>query len=93
LIKQYIALLATEGLYLTFEPQAIERVAEIAWEVNEKVENIGARRLHTVLERLLEKLSFEAGDRKGEQFTITKEYVNEVLSDLVKNEDLRRFIL
>lgn len=93
LIKQYIALLATEGFHIQFEANAIERIAEIAWEVNESLENIGARRLHTVIERLLENLSFDAGQRAGETFVITKTYVNDTLSDLVKDEDLSRFIL
>lgn len=93
LTEQYQALLSTEGLDLEFTDGAIERIAELAWEVNEGTENIGARRLHTVMERLLEQLSFTAGDGAIQQITIDAEYVNEHLSDLAANTDLSRFIL
>ncbi|WP_395946317.1 ATP-dependent protease ATPase subunit HslU [Caedibacter taeniospiralis] len=93
LIKQYIALLATEALNVTFDNDAVRRVAEIAYRVNEEVENIGARRLHTVLERLLEEVSFDASDRTEKSFNITADYVNEKLGDLVKDRDLSQYIL
>lgn len=92
LTEQYKALLQTEGVILNFESSAIQRLAEFAWEVNEKTENIGARRLHTVLERLLETLSFEATDIQGE-IKIDADYVNKQLADLVQDQDLSRFIL
>jgi len=93
LTEQYIALLGTEGVDLTFEQDGIERIAEVAWEVNERTENIGARRLHTVLERLLETVSFTASDQNGEKVIIDSAYVNKHLSALVKDEDLSRYIL
>jgi len=93
LTEQYQALLATEGLQLMFTPDGIARIAEIAWQVNERTENIGARRLHTVLERLLESLSFEASDRAGEAVTVDAAYVDQQLADLVADEDLSRYIL
>jgi ATP-dependent HslUV protease ATP-binding subunit HslU len=93
LIKQYTALLGTEGLSLAFQTEAIERIAEIAWGINERAENIGARRLHTVMERLLEKLSFDATDKSGESMNIDKEYVNKQLEELALDEDLSQFIL
>ncbi|MCH8499683.1 MAG: HslU--HslV peptidase ATPase subunit [Marinobacter sp.] len=93
LIQQYQALMATEGLTLTFAESAIARIAEIAWQVNESTENIGARRLHTVLERLLESLSFDAGDKVTNSFEVTAAYVDEKLGDLSQNEDLSRYIL
>ena len=93
LTKQYIALLETEGLTITFLTEAIRRLAEIAWQVNERMENIGARRLHTVMERLLEDLSFHATDKSGEQATIDLAYVNQQLEELVQNQDLSQFIL
>jgi ATP-dependent HslUV protease ATP-binding subunit HslU len=92
-IKQYSALLATEGLTLEFRPEAIRRLAELAFQVNEKTENIGARRLSTVLERLLEDISFDAGKRGAAQVTIDAAYVDARLADLAKNEDLARFVL
>jgi ATP-dependent HslUV protease ATP-binding subunit HslU len=92
-IKQYSALLATEGLTLEFRPEAIRRLAELAFQVNEKTENIGARRLSTVLERLLEDISFDAGKRGAGQVTIDAAYVDARLADLAKNEDLARFVL
>lgn len=93
LTQQYIALLATEGVTVTFEESGIKRIAEAAWHVNERTENIGARRLHTVLERLMEEISFEASDKSGESFVIDDTYVNDHLQALVDNEDLSRFIL
>ena len=85
--------MATEGVKLTFNEDAIARIAEIAWKVNETTENIGARRLHTVLERLLESLSFDAGDHVTEVFEVTVDYVNEKLGELSEDEDLSRYIL
>ncbi|MBK1874720.1 HslU--HslV peptidase ATPase subunit [Marinobacter sp. 1-3A] len=93
LVQQYEALMNTEGVKLTFSEDAIARIAEIAWKVNETTENIGARRLHTVLERLLESLSFDAGDGVTEAFEVTADYVNEKLGDLSEDEDLSRYIL
>jgi ATP-dependent HslUV protease ATP-binding subunit HslU len=82
----------TEGISLSFTDDAILRIAEIAWEVNERTENIGARRLHTVMERLCEEISF-ACDENDREIVIDVAYVDERLSELVKNEDLSRFIL
>ncbi|WP_144823779.1 HslU--HslV peptidase ATPase subunit [Marinobacter piscensis] len=93
LIQQYEALLATEGVKLSFNQEAIARIAEIAWKVNESTENIGARRLHTVLERLLESLTFDAGDGVTEAFEVTADYVDEKLGELAEDEDLSRYIL
>jgi ATP-dependent HslUV protease ATP-binding subunit HslU len=93
LSEQYIALMHTEGLGLGFTDEGIQRIAEVAFEVNERTENIGARRLHTLMERLLESLSFEAPDRGGEQITVDAAYVDEQLADLAQNEDLSRYIL
>ncbi|MBK1888162.1 MULTISPECIES: HslU--HslV peptidase ATPase subunit [Marinobacter] len=93
LVQQYEALMNTEGVKLTFSEDAIARIAEIAWKVNETTENIGARRLHTVLERLLESLSFDAGDGVTEAFEVTADYVNEKLGELSEDEDLSRYIL
>ena len=93
LTEQYTALMETEGLELSFDDSGIRRIAELAWEVNERTENIGARRLHTIMERLLEKISFEASDRSGDHLTIDAAYVNEHLSGLAMNEDLSRYIL
>ena len=97
LTEQYRALLKTEGLDIEFAEEAITRLAEIAWQVNEKTENIGARRLHTVLERLLEELSFSAGDlaskQAGEALVIDAVYVDKHLGELAVNEDLSRYIL
>lgn len=89
---QYKALLATEGVELVFEKEAIEQIALFAWEVNERTENIGARRLHTVLERLIEEISFTAGS-KPEKITIDRAYVKQQLSTLVQNNDLSQYIL
>lgn len=93
LTEQYAALMATEGLILTYAGTGIRRIAEVAWQVNERTENIGARRLYTVMERLLETVSFEATDRSGEAVVIDMEYVNKHLGKLVGNEDLARYIL
>ncbi|MDE0994056.1 MAG: ATP-dependent protease ATPase subunit HslU [Rhodospirillales bacterium] len=93
LIKQYIALLGVEDVSLTFTDDAIEQIADLAAEINQGVENIGARRLHTVLEKLLEEISFEASERSGESIIIDAEMVALKLSDLVRNSDLRKFIL
>jgi ATP-dependent HslUV protease ATP-binding subunit HslU len=92
-VKQYEALLATEGLMLEFRPEAIRRLAEIAFQVNESTENIGARRLYTVLEKLLEEISFDAGKRGPASVTIDARYVDARLAELSKNEDLARFVL
>ncbi len=93
LIKQYVALLATEGVTVEFTDDAIDEIARIAEEVNSQMENIGARRLHTVMERLLEELSFEAPDLAGQEVTIDAAYVRDKLGDIVKNEDLSKYIL
>lgn len=93
LTEQYVALMGTEGVELTFTKDGIQRLAEIAYQVNERTENIGARRLHTIMERLLETISFEAPDRSGDTVTIDKKYVNKQLAHLVKDEDLSRYIL
>lgn len=93
LIDQYIALMGTEGLKLSFSEDALEKIAHIAWKVNEKTENIGARRLHTVLERLLEQVSFDAGDTQQALFEVTAEYVIEQLDELSEDEDLSQYIL
>ncbi|MFM8453863.1 MAG: ATP-dependent protease ATPase subunit HslU [Gammaproteobacteria bacterium] len=93
LSEQYSALLKTEGVDLVFEKTGIEKIAEIAWHVNEKTENIGARRLHTVMERLLEEISFNASELKDKQVSIDAAYVDKQLGNLVKDDDLSRFIL
>ena len=93
LTEQYIALMGTEGVSLEFDKGGIERIAEVAWEVNERTENIGARRLHTVIERLLETVSYSASDQSGEAVKVTRDYVDEHLASLVKDEDLSRYIL
>ncbi|TAH45235.1 MAG: ATP-dependent protease ATPase subunit HslU [Gammaproteobacteria bacterium] len=93
LTKQYTALLATEGVSLEFTPDGIRRLAEVAYQVNERTENIGARRLHTVLERLLDDISFAASDHPGSTYRIDAEYVDVHLSGLVQDEDLSRYIL
>jgi len=93
LTQQYTALLATEGVSITFTTDGVRRIAEIAFQVNESTENIGARRLHTVMERLLDVISFEAPDRSGESFEIDAAYVDEHLKALAGNEDLSRYIL
>jgi ATP-dependent HslUV protease ATP-binding subunit HslU len=93
LVKQYVALLGTEEVTLTFTPGAVERIADFAAKVNDATENIGARRLHTVMERLLDELSFEAPDLHTGGVTIDEAYVDRMLADIVKNEDLTRYIL
>ena len=93
LIKQYIALLKTEDLDLEFSDDGIDAIANIASEVNSSVENIGARRLHTIIERILDDISFTATDRAGEKITIDAKYVRKNLDDLVKDTDLSKFIL
>ena len=93
LILQYKALLETEGVTLEFTKEAIERIAEIATEVNQETDNIGARRLHTILERLLEELSYEASEIAPAHIDITPNYVDQKLSNIVKNKDLSQFIL
>jgi ATP-dependent HslUV protease ATP-binding subunit HslU len=93
LIKQYTALLSTENVALDFTKDAIDQIADIAAHVNEKTENIGARRLHTVLEKLLEDISFEAPEKKNGKLLIDKKYVDEKLNEIVKDEDLSRYIL
>ncbi len=93
LIKQYQALMATENVELNFEDSAIRRIAEIAYHTNESVENIGARRLYTVMEKLLEVISFDAGEKASDSVTITADYVNKQLEDLSDNEDLSRYML
>ncbi|HEX6529349.1 MAG TPA: ATP-dependent protease ATPase subunit HslU [Burkholderiales bacterium] len=92
-VKQYQALLSTEGVTLDFRPEAIRRIAELAFQVNEKTENIGARRLSTVLERLLEEISFDAGKHGAGTVKIDAAYVDAKLADLARNEDLARFVL
>jgi len=93
LVKQYVALLATEGVTITFTPDAVGEIATVAAEVNEKAENIGARRLHTVMERLLDEISFEAPDLAGKSVTIDQAYVRRMLADIVRDDDLSRYIL
>jgi len=93
LTEQYIALLATEGLAVEFSTDGIKAIADAAWQVNETTENIGARRLHTMMERLIEDLSYNADERSGETITIDAAFVETTLTELVKNEDLSRFIL
>ena len=93
LIKQYVALLGTEGVTLEFADDAIDEIAAVAAEVNQNVENIGARRLHTILERILDEISFSATDRPGEVMTIDAAYVRDNMGDLAKNADLSKFIL
>ncbi len=93
LTEQYIALLATEGVSLSFAADGIQRIAELGWQVNESTENIGARRLHTILERLLEDISYNASDLQIKDVVIDAEYVNQQLAEFVENEDLSRYIL
>ncbi len=93
LTEQYVALMKTEGVDVTFSDDGIRRIAEAAWQVNERTENIGARRLHTVMERLMEDISFDASEKQGESITIDAAYVNDHLEKLIDNEDLSRFIL
>ena len=93
LLKQYIALLSTENVELEFDDEAIKEVARIAHAANEKMEDIGARRLHTVIERVIEDISFEASEKSGEKINVTKELVKERLKDVVEDQDLARYIL
>jgi ATP-dependent HslUV protease ATP-binding subunit HslU len=93
LIKQYQALMETEGIRLVFAPEAIKEIAALATKVNERTENIGARRLHTIMEKLLEEISFTAPDLSAREITITAEYVRERLDNLIADEDLSRYIL
>jgi len=93
LTRQYEALIATEEVTLAFQPDAIKRLAEIAWQVNEKTENIGARRLHTVMERLLEDISYDAGKHSGQRIVIDAAYVDTRLKSLAQSEDLARYVL
>lgn len=93
LTEQYTLLMATEGVTVGFTDDGIQRIAEIAFQVNDSTENIGARRLHTVMERLLETLSYEASEKNGESISIDAEYVNDHLNELVEDEDLSRYIL
>ena len=93
LIKQYVALLKTENVDLEFLEDGIDTIAKIASEVNATVENIGARRLHTIIEKILDEISFTATDRSGEKIIIDKKYINENLDNLIKDNDLSKFIL
>ncbi len=93
LTEQYQALMNTEGVQLEFTDEGINRIAEVAWQVNEQTENIGARRLHTVMERLLETISFEAADKSGQSVNVDVDYVNLYLQDLADDQDLSRYIL
>jgi ATP-dependent HslUV protease ATP-binding subunit HslU len=93
LTKQYVALLETEGVKLEFTKDSLEEVARFAFRVNEGTENIGARRLHTIMERVLDEISFSASDRKGEHITVDAAYVSKMLADIVKDQDLSRYIL
>jgi ATP-dependent HslUV protease ATP-binding subunit HslU len=93
LTKQYTALLETEGVKLEFTPDALDEIARFAFRVNEGTENIGARRLHTIMERVLDEISFDAPERKGQQFTVDAAYVQKMLSEIVKDQDLSRYIL
>ena len=93
LTEQYSALLETEDVQLIFTAEGVKRIAEMAYQVNERTENIGARRLHTILERLLEEISFAAAERSGETVKVTTDYVNENIQDLAEDEDLSRYIL
>jgi ATP-dependent HslUV protease ATP-binding subunit HslU len=93
LTEQYKALLNTEGVSVNYDESGIRRIAEVAWQVNEKTENIGARRLYTVMEKLMEEISFDASDKSGESIVVDKDYVNHHLQALVDDEDLSRFIL
>lgn len=93
LTEQYTALLATEGVTLNFSEDGIARIAEVAWQVNERTDNIGARRLHTVMERVLEEISFAAADKSGETVTVDAVYVDDNVAELANDEDLSRYIL
>jgi ATP-dependent HslUV protease ATP-binding subunit HslU len=93
LVKQYTALLETEGVKLEFTPEALDEIAHFAFRVNESTENIGARRLHTIMERVLDELSFDAPEKKGQHVTVDADYVRKMLTDIVKDQDLSRYIL
>jgi len=93
LVKQYTALLETEGVKLEFTHEALEEIAHFSFRVNESTENIGARRLHTIMERVLDELSFDAPEKKGQQVTVDADYVRKMLTDIVKDQDLSRYIL
>ena len=93
LVKQYTALLETEGVKLEFTPEALDEIAHFAFRVNESTENIGARRLHTIMERVLDELSFDAPEKKGHHVIIDADYVRKMLTDIVKDQDLSRYIL
>ncbi len=93
LVKQYTALLETEGVKLEFTPESLDEIAHFAFRVNESTENIGARRLHTIMERVLDELSFDAPEKKGQQVTVDADYVRKMLTDIVKDQDLSRYIL
>ena len=93
LIKQYVELISTEGVILSFSEDAISEVASIATRVNDEVENIGARRLHTILEKILEDISFSASDKKSDKIDIDKKYVVDQIGDIYKDTDLTKFIL
>jgi ATP-dependent HslUV protease ATP-binding subunit HslU len=90
---QYQALMSTEGVKVHFTAAGVQRIAQIAYQVNERTENIGARRLHTVMERLLETVSYDASEHSGAEITIDAQYVDEHLGNLAKDEDLSRYIL
>ncbi|MEK7209856.1 MAG: HslU--HslV peptidase ATPase subunit, partial [Candidatus Binatota bacterium] len=93
LIKQYTALLETEGVQLSFREDAISEISQIAAEVNERTENIGARRLHTIMEKMLDEISFHAPEMRGQEVTIDAKYVRDRLNPILKDEDLSRYIL
>jgi len=93
LTKQYTALLETEGVKLEFTPDALAEVAHFAFRVNEGTENIGARRLHTIMEKVLDVISFEASDMKEKHVVVDADYVRKTLADIVKDQDLSRYIL
>jgi ATP-dependent HslUV protease ATP-binding subunit HslU len=93
LVRQYTALLETEGIKLEFTREALDEIARFAFRVNEGTENIGARRLHTIMERVLDNLSFDAPDLKDKNFTVDADYVRKMLADIVKDQDLSRYIL
>ena len=93
LIVQYRSLLETEEVELIFEDTAIEEIAEVAYQVNSRTENIGARRLHTIMEKLLSDVSFDAPNLKGQKIQIDRDYVRNVLQEIIKDEDLSRYIL
>jgi ATP-dependent HslUV protease ATP-binding subunit HslU len=93
LTSQYQALMSTEGVSVQFSEDGVRRIAEIAFQVNERTENIGARRLHTVMERLLESVSYDASEQGGTRVAVDAKYVDEHLGNLAKDEDLSRYIL